>query len=181
MSVFTNPATASKRDAQSYIAAILDTLGDSDPIRVLGETPRAIQKAIGGLSRQELSTPEPPGKWSMRQVLAHLADSEIVYSFRLRMVLAQDRPHLAGYDQDLWADRLGYEEIDAAQSLRVFTALRQLNLGLLGRAFPADLKRVGLHEERGEESVEHLVRLYAGHDLVHLRQLERIRDAVTAR
>jgi len=85
---------------------------------------------------------------------------------------------LTGYDQDLWAERLGYDETDADQALEDFGALRRANLRLLARASDEDLKRVGVHAERGAESVEHMIRLYAGHDLMHLEQLARIRRAI---
>jgi uncharacterized damage-inducible protein DinB len=177
MSVFTNPASRSRADAAAYTAAVLDLLGARDPLEVLRQTSSELQRAIEGLSIERLSTPEAQGKWSMRQVLQHLADSELVWGYRLRMVLAHDRPQITGYDQDLWADRLGYREADADQAIKDFAALRQANLRLLTCASADDLKRVGVHAERGEESVAHMIRLYAGHDLLHLRQLERIRGA----
>jgi hypothetical protein len=96
------------------------------------------------------------------------------------MVMAQDRPAIAGYDQDLWAARLRYDEADPSQAIREFTLLRQANLRLLSRASSDDLARVGIHAERGEESVAHMIRLYAGHDVLHLKQVERIRQAVSA-
>ncbi len=114
------------------------------------------------------------------QVLQHLADSELVCGYRLRMVLVHERPDITGYDQDLWAARLHYEDADPRQGIRDFTVLREANLRLLTRAFARELARVGLHAERGEESVSHMIRLYAGHDLLHLKQIERIRRAVTA-
>lgn len=94
------------------------------------------------------------------------------------MVLAHDRPPLTGYDQDRWAERLRYDQADARQALQEFALLRAANLRLLAGASVADRRRVGVHSERGEESVEQMIRLYAGHDLLHLRQLERIRLAM---
>ena len=93
----------------------------------------------------------------------------------MRLILAQDRPVLTGYDQDLWAERLQYDRADVSDALEQFTVLRRGNLRLVERASPADLKRVGIHSERGEESLEHLQRLYAGHDLMHRQQLARVR------
>jgi hypothetical protein len=107
--------------------------------------------------------------------MQHWADSEVVGGFRMRMVLAHDRPALAGYDQDLWCNRLRYTEVDVRDALEQFTVMRRVNMRLWGNLSPADLKRVGVHGERGEESLEHLRRLYAGHDILHLRQVERIR------
>ena len=179
MSVFTNPASRSIEQAKAYTAAVLGLLGRKDPIDVLRNTEMALRRNLEGLSNQQISQPEVVGKWSMRHVMQHLADSELVCGFRLRMVLAQDRPPLSGYDQDLWADRLRYHEADAEQALHEFSVLRHANLRLLQRASAQDLKRVGVHVERGEESIEHMTQLYAGHDLLHLDQVDRIRRAVT--
>ena len=178
MSVFTNPATGAAEHAAAYTSAILELLGDREPTAVLREMPVALPRAVEGLSPQQLREPERPGKWSIGQILQHLADSEVVGAWRMRLILAQDRPPLTGYDQDLWAERLHYNEVDPSDALEVFAVLRRANLRLVNGASPAELKRVGVHVERGEESLEHLIRLYAGHDLLHLRQIERVRRAV---
>jgi uncharacterized damage-inducible protein DinB len=178
MSVFTNPASRSAEQAAAYTAAVLDLLGARNPIETLQDTISALEQVRHGLSAEQVTQPEAPGKWSVRHVLQHLADSELVWGYRLRMVLSHDRPRLTGYDQDLWAERLGYDEADADRALEDFGVLRRTNLRLLARASGEDLKRVGVHAERGEESVEHMIRLYAGHDLLHLEQLARIRRAV---
>jgi len=178
MSVYTNPSNSTAEETAAYVAALLDLLGTQDPIAVLAATPDAAASAISNMSEARPRQPEKPGKWSVAQVLQHLADSEIVFSWRLRLILAQDRPTLTGYDQDQWAQRLGYGEADAMTALQIFRALRHENLRLLRRASPADLKRVGIHSERGEESIEHLRKLYAAHDLLHLKQIARVRVAV---
>ncbi len=97
--------------------------------------------------------PEAPGKWSIAHVLRHLADSEVVWGWRMRLILAQDRPTITGYDQDQWADRLHYADADAGESLDAMRVLRRDNLRLIERASPDDLQRVGVHSERGEEGV----------------------------
>ena len=178
MSVFTNPASGAPGHAAAYVAAVLDLLGDRDPLAVLRATPDALRRSIDGLTLEQLRRPEQPGKWSIVQVLQHLADSEVVWAWRMRLILSQDRPVLTGYDQDQWADRLRYAEADPADALEEFVVLRRGNVRLLERARPEDLRRVGVHAERGEETVDHLRRLYAGHDLLHLRQIDRIRAAV---
>ena len=179
MSVFSNRSVDPPQERARYASAILDLLADKDPLTVLGQTPSAVTQAIAGLTRNQLRIPEAPGKWSIVQVLQHLADSDLVWGWRLRMILAQDRPQITGYDQDLWADRLNYADADADEAMSVFTLLRRANLKLIDRATPAELKRVGVHSERGEESIEYLLGLYAGHDLLHLRQIERIRAVST--
>ena len=179
MSVFTNPAVHSAEQAKAYTTAIIDLLGPRDPMGVLSKTAEALKSALDRLSRDQITKPEASGKWSIRHVVQHLADSELVWGWRVRLVLAQDRPPLTGYDQDLWADRLGYAAVEAEEAVQDFTVLRNANLRLLGRMKASDLDRVGIHVERGEESVRHMMRLYAGHDLMHLQQIERIRNAVS--
>lgn len=179
MSVFTNPAVHSADEASAYTSAILDLLGRRDPLHVLAATAAELERALDRLSHAQITQPEASGKWSIRHVLQHLADSELVWGWRLRLVLAQDRPPLTGYDQDLWASRLGYSAVEAEDAVQDFTVLRNANLRLLGRVTPADLDRIGVHVERGEESVRHMIRLYAGHDLMHLGQIERIRTTVS--
>jgi hypothetical protein len=95
------------------------------------------------------------------------------------MILAHDKPDLTAYDQDLWATRLHYDRTTAEENLERFTALRRANIHLFAGATPEERQRVGLHGERGEESVDRLCRLVAGHDRAHLRQLARIRAAVS--
>lgn len=178
MSVFSNRSGGPPEQARAYIDAILGLLGDRDPLPVLHETPIALERLLASVPADVLGRPEGPGKWSMRQVLAHLADSDLVWGWRLRLILAQDRPTLTGFDQDAWADRLGYDHADPAESVALFALLRQSNLKLVQRASSTDLARVGVHAERGEESLAHQLKLYAGHDLLHLVQLDRIRSAV---
>lgn len=164
----------------SYTAALVDMLGGRDPFEVLREMPAALETAVAGVPPDLLGAPEAPEKWSILQVAQHLADSELVGGFRFRMILAHDRPLLAGYDQDLWAERLRYTEADLAITLGDFSTLRRSNLRLLERTSEAERARVSLHAERGEESLAFLLQLYAGHDLVHLRQIRRIRLAIGA-
>ena len=179
MSIYSNVAGSATEGAAQYIDAVLDLLGDADPLEILASTVGWCTRYTEGLTTEQLAAPEAPGKWSIAAVLQHLADSELVWGYRLRRVIAEQRPVLTGYDQDLWAGRLGYDQADATQSLALFSALRYANLRLLARLQPEDLDRVGVHAERGEEPVRHMVRLYAGHDLVHRRQLQRILEGVS--
>jgi hypothetical protein len=177
MSVFTNAASSSPDEIAQYVSALLGLLGNRDPREVLRETP-AILDAVPTRFAAEIRTPEAPGKWSGNEVLQHLADSELVFGWRIRLVLAHDRPQITGYDQDRWAARLRYAEGDPLDAVERFAVLRRSNLRLLERATAADLERVGVHAERGEETLAHIIRLYAAHDLLHQRQLDRIAAAV---
>ena len=119
MSVFTNPADGAAEHANAYVRAVLELLGDRDPVGVLRETPSLLPPAIEGLSQQQLRQPERRGKWSIGQILQHLADSEIAWGWRVRLILAQHRPQLTGYDQDLWAERLHGEEEDPREAIEL--------------------------------------------------------------
>ena len=158
--------------------SILDLLGDRDPLAVQEGLADSLRAAIRGLSAPQLERPEAPGKWSIAQTVAHLADSEVVFGWRLRLVLAQDKPTITGFDQDAWSARLGGAYPDVGSAIQQIAILRGTNLSLLRSLAEADWDRVGLHTERGEESVRFMAKLYAGHDLVHLRQIARIRQAI---
>ena len=163
-----------------YVASLFAALGSRDPFDVLEETPTALRAAVAGLTKEQQGTPEREGKWSVRHVVQHLADSELVLAFRFRMTLAHDAPALPGYDQDRWADRLRYVESDIETALADFAMLRRSNVRLLRRASSDERRRVMRHSERGDESVEKLLCMDAGHDVVHLRQIARIRRAIGA-
>jgi len=176
--VATQYSNLSGTDPTAYIQSLLDLLGERDPVAVLAATPGELRRVVEPVPEADLRKPEAPGKWSLVEVAAHLADAEVVYSWRLRLALAEERPTLTGYDQNAWAARFGYAEADLAEVLGRFDALRAANLQLLRAAAPADWERIAVHAERGDESVRHTAKLYAAHDLVHLRQVERIRKAI---
>lgn len=178
MSVLSNRADGAAESAEQYITAVLALLGDADPLEVLGSTAGFCQARTDGLDDGTLRSPESPGKWSAAALLQHLADSELVWGYRLRRVVSEDRPKIEGFDQDLWAERLGYAEADVATATRMFAVLRESNLDLIRSLGPEELSREGVHAERGGESISHMVRLYAGHDLAHRAQLDRILEVV---
>ncbi|MEM7415863.1 MAG: DinB family protein [Gemmatimonadota bacterium] len=179
MSVFSNRADGAAEGAEAYIEAVLGLLGDEDPISVLSGTPSFCRDRIDGVASDRLRRPEAEGKWSAVALLEHLADSELVWGYRLRSVLAEERPEIRGFDQDVWASRLAYFDADPQRSLTTFDALRTANLALLESLDNADLQREGVHAERGGETVAHMIRLYAGHDLAHRAQLDRILNAAS--
>jgi hypothetical protein len=180
MSVFSNPANAAATAGESYVRALLKVLGDDEPMAVLAELPEALRSLTGGVPRRALRTPEAPGKWSMVEVVQHLADSEVVFGYRLRMALAQDEPRLESYDQDLWAARLRYREATLRPALALLLPLRASHLRLLRSLGAEELRRVAVHAERGPGSVTGMIRLAAAHDLVHRRQLARIARSLGA-
>ena len=137
-----------------------------------------LTERLRGVPDARVRQPEVPGKWSVLEVIQHLADSDLVAGFRIRMMLTEDRPPLQGYDQDRWAREFRYRDVSLDQALGQLRGLRTANLQLWGALSPSQLERVGLHSERGPESVGFLLRLMGAHDLVHRRQIERILAAV---
>jgi hypothetical protein len=168
--VRTNAAAA----AGAYVRALLEILGERDPLEVLAELDAWLDRRFAGVPEAALRRPEAPGKWSAKDVVQHLADSELVLGFRMRMILTEDRPLLQGYDQDKWATTLGYPDVPLAEARAQLRALRTANLRVLRRLGPAELERAGMHSERGPESLGHLIKLMGGHDLVHRRQIDRV-------
>lgn len=149
----------------------LDAIAGRDPIEVSSKAPKRIKHLIDGLSSKELDWRPAPGKWSIKQVLAHLADGEVMVGSRLRMVAAMDRPTIVGYDQDAFVANLGVDQLTAEQWLDAFRSMRDLNIALLSRVSKDAFTRIGVHTERGDESLGHMVFLYAGHDLIHEQQI----------
>lgn len=174
MTVLANPAGASVENRVAYRNALLTMLGDRDPLAVLGELPEWLAHRTRGLDDVQARRPEAPGKWSVVEVVAHLADAELVHGYRTRMIVAEQEPRLAGYDQDGWALEFHYATADLAATVAFLTSLREWNLRFWRTLTPAQLARVGLHAERGPESAGLYLKLGAGHDLVHRRQVARI-------
>ncbi len=167
-------------DLQAYLDEFKKVLGDRDPFAVQHETADRLEEATRGLNNEHLRTPERPGKWSVIQVVQHLADTEIALAFRSRKVLAEDTPDIQGYDQDRWASALHYNGTRLGDALAQFRVLRNVNLRLYRSLSPEELERYGIHSERGRESVIDTIRLYAAHDLYHLGQIERIKKTIGA-
>src|SRR4051812_12910268 len=149
-------------------------LGDRDALSVLEATAARITELTNGLSAEQLKAPLAPGKWSIHEVVAHLADNELITCARSRWILNEDKPTLFGYDQDPWIKGWHREEEPFAETLERFRVLRNSQVRLLRKCSDADLARTGKHTERGEISLGWLRDLVAGHDLNHLAQLEQV-------
>ncbi len=159
---------------QRYTQRMLGYVDGKDPLRVQKETAKKLQKVTKPLSKKQLARQPAPGKWSIAQILAHLADAELVGGWRMRSILANNGTSLQPFDQDAWAETLGYSRRDPKASLDMFRVLREHNLKLL-KSVPKNLwENYGMHQERGKETISHIVRMFAGHDLNHLGQIEKI-------
>jgi len=166
--------------AQQYTARMLRLAAGKEPLTVLAATPGKLRRLVERTPRRALSRRPAPGKWSVAQLIAHLADTEIVFAYRLRMILSRDGTEIQAFDQEKWADVVQYDRVDTADALAVFTVVRRMNLALVKRITPRQRKQFGLHQERGKETVDHICRMNAGHDLNHLAQIERIVKIVSA-
>ena len=160
--------------APQYIERILSNVGGRDPWEVLRTTAARLRRLTDGRSAADLGRTGEPGRWSVTQILAHLADAEVVAGWRMRSILAADGVPIQPFDQDTWADVFKYADADPFESLDLFETSRRANLSLLRRVDPSLHANHGLHAERGRETITHLVSLYAGHDLNHLAQVERL-------
>jgi hypothetical protein len=144
-------------------------LESCDPLDVLGGTAAELATWMDAIGPARVSESPAPGKWSAREILCHLADTEIAFAFRLRQALAEDHHTIQPFDQDAWAEV--YKPFTADAALAVFAAVRAWNLTLIGGMTAADLNKPVTHPERGTMTVKTIVETMAGHDLNHLRQL----------
>jgi uncharacterized damage-inducible protein DinB len=159
---------------QQYMQRILNYTDGQQPLRVQQATPKKLAALTKRLNKKQLTRRPAPGKWSIAEILAHLADTELVAGWRLRLILGENGTAIKAFDQDVWADTFQYSRCDPKTSLETFRVLRQHNLALL-KSIPKSLwDNYGMHEERGRETITHIVRMFAGHDLNHLQQVEKI-------
>lgn len=163
----------------SYVDQTLALLGDRDPVAVLEEMHDWLTSHLDDLEESVLPVAEGPGKWSITQVLAHLADTELAFGWRIRLLLTAERPPLTSFDEAKWVTRFDYASVDPAEAFHAFAMQRSWNMRVYRSITPDELKRVGIHSERGEESVDRVLRMIAGHDLRHRRQITRIIKAIT--
>jgi len=163
-----------KETPQEYVRRILGYVGGQDPLSIQVRTAKELERLIEGASASRLHQRPAAGKWSVAEILAHLADAEIVASWRIRAILGAPGTPLQAFDQDAWVTAGHYERRDPRKSLALFRVLREANVALFQTLTPEQWKHHGMHAERGVDTVEHLLRLFAGHDLNHTQQVEQI-------
>jgi hypothetical protein len=163
-----------KETIQQYIQRVTGYVEGKQPLAVQAATAKKLERLIKGVPSSKLRKRPAPDKWSVREILAHLADAEIVGGFRMRLILGAPGTAIVAFDQDAWVTSGHYEKRDPRQSLEQFRVLRAGNLAMLKSLAPEQWKHYGMHSERGQETIEHIVRMFAGHDLNHLQQVERI-------
>jgi hypothetical protein len=157
-----------------YVQRIVGYAEGQQPLKIQAATAKKIERLLKGAPAAKLRRRPAADKWSVAEIMAHLADSEIVTGFRLRLILGTPGTPVPAYDQDAWAKACRYEKRDARKALEEFRVLREANLALLKSLTAEQWQHHGMHSERGAETIERLVTLIAGHDLNHTKQIERI-------
>ena len=160
--------------AEEYRARMLGNTEGKNPVTLLANAPKRLEKLLKGVSPAKLRKRPAPGKWSVSEIVAHMADADLVVAFRIRLVLGAPGIQVQAFDQDTWVTALHYDKRDTKKSFEQFRAVREATVALLKSLDPEQWKLSGIHTERGEESVETIVRMAAGHDINHIRQVEQI-------
>lgn len=159
---------------QQYIQRMLGNIAGQEPLKVQAATAKKLDRLVRGASASKLRKRPAPDKWSVAEILAHLGDTEIVVAWRIRSILGAPGTPIQAFDQDAWVAAGHYAKRDPRKCLEQFRAVREANLALYKSLAPEQWQHHGLHAERGEETIEHITRMTAGHDLNHLHQIERI-------
>lgn len=162
---------------QEYTSRLLSYADGKDPLRLQQAAPKKLAQLIKGKTKKQMTRRPAPDKWSIAEIVAHLADAEIAIAWRLRQILSNNAIPIQAYDQDSWARTFNYGRRDPRQSVAYFTSLREANLTLIKSVPRKLLDNYGIHQERGNESASHVLRMVAGHDINHLRQVEAILQA----
>jgi DinB family protein len=157
-----------------YRARIVGLMEGKDPVAVQRGTAQHLTELIDGVPAEKLRQRPAPDKWSVAEVLAHLAEGEITSSWRYRQILEHNGCSLPGYDQELWARLGGYASRAPKDSLQQFRLLREANLQMFDKLTPEEWQRRGVHLERGEMTVRDLAVQIAGHDINHVAQVRKI-------
>jgi hypothetical protein len=163
-----------KETVQQYIQRVTGYVEGKQSLTVQAATAKKLERLIKGVSPAKLRKRPASDKWSVGEILAHLADAEIVGAFRMRLILGAPGTPVAAFDQDAWVTSGHYAKRDPRKSVEQFRVMREANLALLKSLTPEQWKHYGMHSERGQETIEHIVRMFAGHDINHLQQIEGI-------
>src|SRR5688500_6608651 len=175
LGVLMSVADSSSEYVVQYKDRILRYQAEFDPLVLQAEAPDVLGALVQGLSTEQLDYRPAPGKWSIREIVAHLADDELVGGYRIRLILSAPGTAIQAFDQDVWARTGRYGTLDISDSLALYRTLRFANLKLLQSLTAQEWDLSGVHAERGIESLRDIARYFAGHDINHFRQIESIR------
>ena len=161
-------------DSPDYLARSRELGAAKDPLTAQAQSPTLIAELIDNIPAARLTTRPSPGKWSIAEILAHLAEHEIATAWRYRQIVEHSGISLAGFDQDLWASLGKYSARDPHNSLALYRLLREANLFFLRALTPEQWECFGIHAERGRITVRDLATHMAGHDANHLIQIQKL-------
>ena len=161
-------------DTTDYLTRIRDYVQGKDPLELQRQTPAVLAETVAKASDEQLTTRPRKDKWSVGEILAHLAEDEIATAWRYRQMVEHTGLQLAGFDQELWARIGDYASRAPDESLALFRLLRNANLQFLEHIAPEQWECFGIHTERGRITVRDLVVHMAGHDANHVEQIRRI-------
>jgi DinB superfamily len=157
-----------------YRERILSYVATAEPLELQQATLDKLGHLIEPSPAAQIRKRPEAGKWSIAEIVAHLADTELVVGYRIRLILGAPGTPIQAFDQDVWLVALHYDKRDVRKSFEQFRVLREANLALLRTITPEQWNQYGAHAERGPETIETIVRMNAGHDVNHLKQIERI-------
>lgn len=163
-----------KETPQAYTQRIMSLIEGKDSLKTQAASAKQIDRLLRKASASRLRKKPAPDKWSVSEIIAHMADTEIVIGWRIRSIVGAPGTPIQAYDQDAWAAAGLYSKRDPRKSLAQFRAVRDANLAFYKSLSQEQWKYFGLHAERGEESIGRIADMIAGHDINHISQIKRI-------
>jgi uncharacterized damage-inducible protein DinB len=160
--------------AEQYTRRITGYVRGKNHFKVLQATTNKLHRAIRNATPAMLKRKPAPDKWSVAEILAHLAENELVFGYRLRFVLGSNGATIQAFDQNAWQANAGYLNKHPRQAFQLFATLRGNNIALLRSLSKEQWDFYGMHQERGKETIHRMVELFAGHDINHLKQIKGI-------
>ena len=162
---------------KQYTRRLLNNIGKTKPMKILAASPGKLDRLLKGLSSAKARKRPGRGKWSIAEIVAHLAEAELVIGYRMRLIASKNRAKIQLMDQDAWVSGGRYNNRPVSMSAAHFRAMRKANIDFLKGLTRAQWNYYGRHPERGKETIKHTVALYAGHDLNHLKQIAELRKS----
>lgn len=161
--------------AQQYRQRMFVLVNGRDPVRLQAAAPARLAKLLKGVSPAKARKRPAPEKWSIAEIVVHLADTEVVFGYLIRTIVGEpEGARIDGFEQDRWLAVLHYEKRSMKQSFSEYRAFREANVALLRSLAPEQWKVSGTHKVRGLETMEAVVTMFAEHDINHFQQIERI-------
>jgi len=159
---------------EQYITRVMTYSESKDPVKMLEQTPQKISRSVKKATVRQIEKSPAAGKWSIKEIIAHLSDTELALGYRLRKIAEEDGVLLQSFDQDVWAKNGAYKNADIKKSLASYLAARAMTVHFLKEQPKQIWKRHGQHSQFGKLEFGKIVRMLAGHDVNHLLQIESI-------